>query len=248
MVSKQLNLGVDKVVNIFSVFTEIVRGTCRCGFERFNMRLVTDHRGYFLDLSIVGLFDRHLPILYSPSECHIWGDNPGDIQKYILAFFDYIEHNLLQKALQLQHTCHFNPKSAEKLDKLITAEMLAAKQKCRIFYQLPWDRETHEVMMSKNIIKTLFMGMRRKIDMTAVLNLKMKKLKEPFDLPTIYDNCNALLKILLCRERDLTKSRHANQATNHEAHEQAFVAMHTKNLEVPKKPDKFSNKKKKPLR
>ena len=84
----------------------------------------------------------------------------------------------------------------EKLDELITAGMLAAKRKCRIFYRLPWDKEMHEVMMSKNIIKTLFMGMRQKIEMSVVLDLKMKKLKEPFNLPTTYDNCNALLKTL----------------------------------------------------
>ena len=83
-------------------------------------------------------------------------------------------------------------------------------------------------MMSKNIIKTLFMGMRQKIDMSVVLDLKMKKLKESFDLPTTYDNCNALLKTLLRRKRDLIKYRCANQAMNYAVCEQAFIAMHKK--------------------
>ena len=61
------------------VSRQIVKHVICCGFKRFNMRLITDHRGYFLDLSIEGLFDRRLPILISPSERHIWGDNPGDI-------------------------------------------------------------------------------------------------------------------------------------------------------------------------
>ena len=64
-----------------------------------------------------------------------------------------------KKTLQLQHACYFDPKATKKFDELITTGMLAAKRKCHIFYHLPWDKETHEVMMSKNIIKTLFMGM-----------------------------------------------------------------------------------------
>lgn len=65
------------------------------------------------------------------------------------------KHNLLKKALWLQNACYFNPKATEKLDELITAEMLAAERKCCIFYQLPWDKETHTVLMSKNIVKSL---------------------------------------------------------------------------------------------
>lgn len=127
--------------------------------------------------------------------CVIYGDNnPSDICKYILAFFDYIEkHNLLKKAPQLQHACYFNPKDSEKLDELITAGMLAAERKCCIFHQLPWDKETKKVIMSKNIVTSLPLGMRRNIDLRKVLDLKMKKIKEPFDLPTTYEDCNNLL-------------------------------------------------------
>ena len=138
---------------------------------------------------------------------HIRGDNPRNIRKYILAFFDYIEtHKLLLKAVELQHASNFDPKKAEQLDELITAGMLAAERKCRIFYHLPWDKETHEVLMSKNIVKSLLTGMRRNIDLGEVLKQKMSKLKEPFVLPTTIADCNALLRSLRRRKRDLTKS------------------------------------------
>ena len=199
----------------------------RCGYERFCMRLATDHRGYFVDLSLRGLFDRQLPSLFSPSMRHIRGNDPRNIRKYIIAFFNYIEtHKLLLKAVELQHASNFDPKKAEQLDKLITAGMLAAERKCRIFYRLPWDKETHEVIMSKNIVKSLLTGMRRHIDLGEVLKQKMSKLKEPFALPTTITDCKALLSSLQRRERDLIKSRRANQATTEQAREQAFVAMH----------------------
>ena len=83
------------------------------------------------------------------------------------------------------------------------------------------------------------MGMRQKIDMSAVLDLKMKKLKEPFDLPTTYNNCNALLKTLCCHKHDLIKCRRANQFKNYAACEQAFITMHEKKFGDANKARKF---------
>ena len=58
-----------------------------CSYERFCMRLVTDHHGYFVDLSLWGLFDRQLPSLFSPNNVHhIRGNDPRNIHMYILAF------------------------------------------------------------------------------------------------------------------------------------------------------------------
>ena len=37
----------------------------RCGYEKFDARIVSDHRGYFVDFSIPGIFDRRLPQLFS---------------------------------------------------------------------------------------------------------------------------------------------------------------------------------------
>ena len=39
-----------------------------CGFEAFHARKVCDHRGYFVDLSMVGLFDQRLPAIVNTVE------------------------------------------------------------------------------------------------------------------------------------------------------------------------------------
>ena len=203
-----------------------------CGYETFCMHLVTNHRGYFVHLSLTGIFDRHLLLFFSPSVCHIRGNDPQNIRKYILAFFDYIEtHKLLQMELELQHASNFDPKKAEKLDKPINNGMLTAgKKKCRIFYCLPLDKETHEVMMYKNIVKSLLSGMHQNIDLNEVLTLEMNKLKEPFYFPTIYADCNKLLISLQRCKRNLNKYWCANQATTAQACEQAFVAINKKKI------------------
>lgn len=55
------------------------------------MCLYTDNWGYFDDFSIMDLFDWQLPTHFTPSVRFIKGDNWGNIQKYILLFFGYIE-------------------------------------------------------------------------------------------------------------------------------------------------------------
>ena len=201
-------------LDYFFLSRRFIDHVLHCGFERFYYRLSKDHRGYFVDLSIVGLFDQKLSILFVPALRYINGDHPGNIRKYIKALFSYIQdHKLIEKALLLMN--YFSPEGAKKLDKMFTTGMLAAEKRCRISYRLPWDAETHEVMMSKNIVKSLLSSLYNKIVIDDILAMKMKKLKEAFDLPATIEAAKKLLQILRKRGHNLIKSRQCNQATSY---------------------------------
>ena len=106
-----------------------------CGFERFYYHLSKDHCGYFVDLSIVGLFNQRLPILFVPTLRYIKVDHPGNIWKYIKALFSYIEdHKLIEKALQLLYLCYFTPEDAQRIDEMFTTGILAAEKRYQISY------------------------------------------------------------------------------------------------------------------
>ena len=135
---------------------------------------MSDHRGYFVDFSIQGIFDRRLPQLFSPAARSIRGNNPNQITKYIRAFHQYIdEHNIVRRALPLLHKCYFDPGKVNKLDEQITAGMLAAEKECLITYRLPWDDITHDLMTRINIIRMVLSGLRTGIDNKDVIALKM---------------------------------------------------------------------------
>ena len=55
-------------VNYCFASPRILDHVFRCEFEAFHARKVCDHRGYFVDLSMVGLFDRRLPANVNPAE------------------------------------------------------------------------------------------------------------------------------------------------------------------------------------
>ena len=122
-----------------------------CGFEAFHARKMCDHCGYFVDLSMVGLFDWRLLAIVNPAERCIHSNHPRLVQKYVLKLAAYFEdHNIVQKVTEIQH--EYSYKAVEKLDELITAGMVCVKQECRNDARLPWSEDIHEKMTQVNIL------------------------------------------------------------------------------------------------
>ena len=69
----------------------ILKHVSRYGFEAFHARRVCDHRGYFVDLSMIGLFDQRLPAIVNPAERCIRSNHPRLVQKYILKLASMIQ-------------------------------------------------------------------------------------------------------------------------------------------------------------
>ena len=95
--------GRRRVYDCF-VSPRILKHVLRCEFEVFHTRKVCDHRGYFLDLSMRGLFDRRLPAIVNPAEQCIRSNQPRlVIRKYLLKLAKYLkEHNIEKKIIEIQ--------------------------------------------------------------------------------------------------------------------------------------------------
>ena len=63
-------------VDYYFVFPRSLDHVLRCGFKEFHARKVCDHRGYSLNLSMIGLFDCRLPTVVSPAERFIRSNHP----------------------------------------------------------------------------------------------------------------------------------------------------------------------------
>ena len=127
------------------VSPRILKHVLRCGFEAFHSRKVCDYREYFVDLSMIRLFDQRLPAIVNPAERCICSNHPRLVRKYVLKLALYFnDHNIVQKVTEIQHK--YSYKAVEKLDELITAGMKCAKQECSNDARLPWSEEIHEKM------------------------------------------------------------------------------------------------------
>lgn len=68
----------------------------------------------------------------------------------------------MRKVTEVEH--HYNYEDIEKLDELITAEILHAEQECQNDMRLPWSEEIHETMTQVNILKIHFSSLYNNID------------------------------------------------------------------------------------
>ena len=155
-----------------------------CGYDKYNDVIPSDHRGFFLDLSVPGLFGRDIPTICTPSQRCIRGDQPSNITKYIKFLGKYIEdHNLERKALELLKQPGFTHKAVNVLDDIITAAILAAQQKCSTNYRILWCEETHEIMNAIYILQIHLSALRNNKNFDEVIQSKMEKLKSEISLP-----------------------------------------------------------------
>ena len=193
--------------------------------------MVSDHRGYFADFSIKGIFDRQLPKLISNMMRGIKGNNPVNITKYIIFLFNYIEdHKLLKKARELSHKVYFDAEKANILDQIITEGMLAAEKECKQNYRLPWDETTHDVMTTGNILRALLSHFQTNTDNKEVIAEKLKTLITPFDLPTNYEETTKQLKETRKEARQLARDKRSYNTTIQQEREQAFIRVHVETM------------------
>ena len=166
----------------------------RCGFEAFYALIGSNHRGYYVDLSMQDLFDRRLPAIVSPAKRCIRSSHPRLVKRYIGKLHKYfVDHNIVQKGKEAKH--YYDADKIEKQDKLITAGMLHAKSKCRNGLRLPWSKEINEVMTKFNILKIHLSSLRNNIDCSKQIEKKERLLEKKITLPlTITDTVIALKK------------------------------------------------------
>ena len=142
----------QKRVDYIFISEHLLPYLVRSGFEPFNHRIYSDHRGCFIDLSIPGLFNRSLTTLATPPNRNLCSTNHHHVQKYIRAVNDYfLQHHVMPRLATLALAP--NHEEAEKLDNDITRAMLHAELQCKSYNRLPWSTDLHQAMTTLYILK-----------------------------------------------------------------------------------------------
>ena len=196
----------------------------RSGYEAFHARIVSDHRGYFVDFALAGFLDRQLPAIFSPSSRAIRGTHPSNITKYIKHLHNYLDKNdIFRLAKQQKH--YYEQKELEKLDRRITKGMLEAEGQCRIHHRLPWSKEVNEIMTTANVLRIQLSSLRNRIDCTNQIEQKQRLLKTRIVLSEEVEEVSKALTAAQLKCRKLIKEQRTQQTTIDIEQEEAFVAM-----------------------
>ena len=76
----------------------------------------------------------------------------------------------MRKVTEIQHD--YSYETVEKLDELITAGMMCAKQECKSDERLPWSKDIHEKMTQVNILRLYMSSLQNKINYTDQIEKK----------------------------------------------------------------------------
>jgi hypothetical protein len=103
--------------------------TTNCGAGPFNHRFYSDHRGIWVDLELLGLFDRNLPPLARPQYRDICSGRPKLVRKYVAELGKHLSSFDIPNRVGSLSTGR-DDSLAKPLDDEITKGMVAAGKSC----------------------------------------------------------------------------------------------------------------------
>jgi hypothetical protein len=160
---------------------QIASHTSSCGAEPFNHRFYSDHRGIWVDLELLGLFDRNLPPLARPQFRDIRSGRPKLVRKYVAKLGKYLSS--LDIPNRVSSLTNRDDSLAETLDNEITSGMKAAGKSCETGKRLPRSGKLHIAQTTLRIYQQLLSQMRTHRDMTTQILKRQNQLPSPILLP-----------------------------------------------------------------
>ena len=140
------------------------------GYEAFNERFVSDHRGYFLDLDTSILFGSPTQDLASLKRRQLRTANVHHNTMYLDKLHELLgAHNVFERAQKLTYAGNRHS-VAEALDRDITAASLAAEQSLPAIGEVAWSAELAKSRKQVHLLGKIFSTMKGGRDPKAIID------------------------------------------------------------------------------
>lgn len=107
----------------------VAASAIKAGYEPFNIRYPTDHRMYFVDLSLSRLFGIRIQPLAKHETRFLESTNINQVTAYIEKKYELLNHHNVFERMQRLNQPGNRHRFAEQLDKDVTEASLAAENK-----------------------------------------------------------------------------------------------------------------------
>ena len=213
----------SKRIDYFLISESLLPSVQACGYNPFNYRLHSNHRGMFLDLHTPTAFGNHNAALASLPSRDLRSKDASAITKYINAKHDHLlVNNFFSNLDALIANPEFDPATAEKLDALLVQSAFHAGKQCRARQRDWWSATLTKQQTKTNILRRLMSGFCNNVIMRPVLEQRLKLLKITMDLPTTAAECNIALQAaqlatthLVEKQRELQQNELESRAEVH---------------------------------
>ena len=164
------------------------------GYEEFNSRIASDHRGYYFDFDTTLLFGSNTQPLENPTRRGLSSSNVKQVTSYIREKYRILEeHNVFTRVEKLRHPEQRHA-FAERLDKDLLEASLRAEQKVRSFGSPAWSIALADARQRVSILTKQLSSLRTGYDNQVTLQLAISKLQDPMELPNTVLQCSKALR------------------------------------------------------
>ena len=175
----------------------------RCGYDAFNERLTSDHRGYYLDFATDLLFGADTPGLSVRASRALNSSNTNQVTEYIKRKHALLmQHNVFERARKLQHP---GPRHAyaERIDKDVVAASLSAEKNLRRFAEPEWSVELSQARRLVIMFSKLLSAYRTGLDHNSIIQNDVQYLPGSFVPPLDQTECSQRLREAQRRVKEL---------------------------------------------
>ena len=185
--------------------THVQESLIRSGYEPFNSRISTDHRGFYMDFSTHNLFGSETQKLADRSRRKLSTSNHKQVTAYIRR-----KHDLLTKCNAFERIQRINLEGnrhgyAERLDSDILMASLSAEKSLPHFDEPAWSKELDQARRIVSLLTKLLSSLKTKIDHRAILESASKTLPSDFELPQTLVECSRALRTAKQHVKDLVE-------------------------------------------
>jgi exonuclease III len=164
------------------------------GYESFNQRIHTDHRGYYLDFDTTLLFGMETPTLSRREIRMLQSWNVPQVTAYIRQKYDLLQkQNAFVRGERLT-TLGNRHARAERLDNDVLQASLIAERNTHRYREPAWSVELAQARKKVSILSKTLSALRTGLNLTTILTHDMTEMHNQFSLPTTRVSCSHALR------------------------------------------------------
>jgi hypothetical protein len=183
-------------IDYFLVSASVLPAVKAIGYDPFQYRITSDHRGMFLDLDNEILFGNQTQALAATPSRDIRSKDAKANTVFANANYEHLEANNFFANLEtMLEYPHLDPIQAEKLDKLLEQASKLGGTSCRKRRRDWWSQKVTTLRCQCHLLQRLLSGYRNSIDILPIVTQRMHELNLDFQLPNSFESCKKMLKI-----------------------------------------------------
>ena len=173
----------------------ILSAVTKTGYAPIHEGLMSDHRGFFVDLDKEKLFGGELPQLPTQQQRTFEASSPAAVTKYLDIATDFLDkRRVIERALELSRQTHPNHERAEAIDRDMTALLLAAAKKIKKYRSPPWVEELHHARRRVRIWKVHLRAHQQQTKVPKSIEELYNSMTKDEVIPTTAKECQTLLR------------------------------------------------------